>query len=108
MSVVLLVPEKLEVGSITAEVRRYVTAGDLRLRIRELGASKAVLYHDGFSSSDQVTIAAAVRESGATCIEVRASRWDGFEPSPLSSACTGVIAGFGAAALAQAVAAISG
>ncbi len=29
------------------------------------------------------------------CIEVRAERWDGHSPSPLSAACRGVISGFG-------------
>lgn len=107
MTVVVLAPTSVKVGAKAADVRTYETAGDLRLRIRELAGAKAVIYHDGFSAVDQAAIATALRDSGATCIEVRAHRWDGFELSPLSAACTGVISGFGVGAIARAVAALA-
>lgn len=107
MTVVVLAPAHVTVASRGADVRAYVTAGDLRLRLRELGGAKAVIYHEGFGATDQATIAATIREAGATCIEVRAARWDGFESSPLSAACQGVLAGFGTAAIAQAVSALA-
>ncbi len=39
---------------------------------------------------------------------VRAEPWDGFTPDPLAAAAEGVIAGFGAAGVAAAVAELSG
>lgn len=45
-----------------------------------------------------------IEQSGARAIVVRAERADGFTPDPLAAACVGLIAGFGEAGIAEAVA----
>jgi len=54
-----------------------------------------VIWADAVSVEDIPRLVDAVIASGRPCIEVRAERWDGRTPSPLSAACNGVISGFG-------------
>lgn len=80
-------------------------AADLSNATRAFDA--LVIASDGFAAEAIETLAAAVREDGRQCIEVRADRWDGQSPSPLSAACRGVISGFGDGGVLAAVRVIS-
>lgn len=63
----------------------------------------AVLVSDGFPREREAALADTIRASGKRVIEVRAARWDGETPSPVSGACQGVISGFGDAGIIVAV-----
>jgi len=63
----------------------------------------AVVVSDGFDANQVINLASAVVSVGKPVIEVRAARWDGETPSPLSAACRGVISGFGDAGVVAAV-----
>lgn len=56
----------------------------------------AVLCSDALDAADLADVAAAVRAAPGPVVEVRSAPWDGETHSPLSAACAGVIAGFGA------------
>ena len=73
----------------------FHTAFDAAVALKASDAP-AVLVTDGLDLEDLDSLAAAIRERSAPCIEVRSSRWDGETPSPISAACRGVISGFGA------------
>ena len=66
-------------------------------------SSGFVIWADAVSAGDVGRLVEAIRASGRRCIEVRAERWDGREPSPLSAACGGVISGFGLGGVREAV-----
>lgn len=96
MDVALLVPAS-RVAKVPAMpgtmVLPYGTALDLIVSLRAIG-NPAVIWSDGVDDDAVDAVAAAVRDHGAACIEVRAERWDGASFSPLSAACRGVISGF--------------
>ena len=69
--------------------------------------SAFVIWSDELNPGETDGLAEAVRASGKRCIEVRAERWDGRTPSPLSAACTGVISGFGANGVRAAITLLS-
>ena len=71
-------------------------------------ADSVVIWADAVNADDTARLAEAVRACGKRCIEVRAERWDGRTPSPLSAACAGVISGFGANGIQAAVRLLSG
>ena len=56
----------------------------------------AVLCSDALDAADLDAVATAVRAAPGPVVEVRSAPWDGETHSPLSAACAGVIAGFGA------------
>ncbi len=62
-----------------------------------------VVVSDGFEPDQLAIMAVAISTSGTPVIEVKAQRWDGESPSPVSAACRGVISGFGDAGVAAAV-----
>lgn len=55
----------------------------------------AVICTDTIAEEEAESVAAAIRERSAPCIEVRLAAWDGESHSPVSAACNGVISGFG-------------
>jgi hypothetical protein len=72
---------------------------------RGLGDGEALVVYapaPGWQGEDPLV--EALGRSGAAAIVVRAERADGFTEDPLAAACRGLIAGFGAAGLAEAVA----
>ena len=71
------------------------------------GDAPAVLVSDGIGEDGAEAVAAAIRDRGAPCIEVRSERWDGSTISPVSAACRGVVSGFGVGGVAAAVRAVS-
>lgn len=85
----------------------YGTALDLIVALRAI-SNPAVIWSDAVDEDAVDAVAAAVRDHGAACIEVRAERWDGASFSPLSAACRGVISGFGAAGILPAVKLLTG
>ena len=64
----------------------------------------AVLCSDALEVADLADVATAVRAAPGAVVEVRSAPWDGETHSPLSAACAGVIAGFGADGLRAAAA----
>jgi len=83
------------------EVRTCATSGEVAAALRQAGGD-VVLCVDGLPDAE--VIAGAVRTAGATVILVEQGVWDGETHSPVSAASTGVIAGFGVAGVAAAVA----
>ena len=65
-----------------------------------------VLWLDGLRESEITTLNKQVEAAEERPIAVLGARWDGFSPIPLAALCRGVIAGFGAAGVKAAVAAI--
>lgn len=110
MSILVYVPQDAALPGLTASdisVIHYESSSELeRLLAGSNDGSAAVILSTGFDINEQETIAAAVRSSGARVLEVREERWDGFSASPLSAACRGVIAGFGANGISAAIAAL--
>ena len=88
---------------VGCELRGYTTAAEV---VAELaGASgSVVLCPDGLAGNDLTAVAEAVTSVEGTVIEVQGERWDGETHSHVSASCDGVIAGFGAAGVAAAVA----
>jgi hypothetical protein len=68
------------------------------------GRRRVVLLSDALGADVWATVAAAVHDIGVEVIEVHSRRWDGETHSPLTAASRGVIAGFGSAAVLQALA----
>lgn len=62
----------------------------------------AVVCTDTISDGEAESVAAAVRDRKAPCIEVRLGPWDGESHSPIGAVCRGVISGFGPNAIARA------
>jgi len=89
-----------------AELVRYRTAVEVVVAIKA-GGGPAVILSDALLES-AAAVSFAIKTSGRSCIEVRSERWDGETESPLSAACRGVIAGFGIAGVAAAVALLLG
>lgn len=85
-----------------AAVYTYDSAPCLVSLIEERPYATAVLVSDGLAAGTESVVAAAIRLRGQPVIEVRAGRWDGVSPSPLSAACRGVISGFGVAGVTAA------
>ncbi len=88
------------------ELRGYATAAEVVAALGE-AAGSVVLCSDGLAIDDLGVVAealAAVDDGTTTIVEVQHERWDGETQSPVSAACAGVIAGFGPAGVAAAVA----
>lgn len=85
---------------------QYESSEKLASQLATNGDSPAVILTAGITDTDQEIIAAAIRTHGIRVIEVREERWDGFSASPLSAACKGVIAGFGANGIGAAITAL--
>ena len=83
------------------EVRTCATSGDVAAALRQAGGD-VVLCVDGLPDAE--VIAGAVRTAEATVILVEPGAWDGETHSPVSAACTGVVAGFGVTGVSAAVA----
>ena len=62
-----------------------------------------VIWAEAVPGPDTGRLIDAIKASEHRCVEVRAERWDGRTPSPLSAACGGVISGFGVGGLLAAV-----
>ena len=74
---------------------RYAAVTDVMAALA--GADRgAVLCSDALDAAVLDAVAAAVRAAPGPVVEVRSATWDGETHSPLSAACAGVIAGFGA------------
>lgn len=106
MNVLVLVPQAfvfphpLPGGT---ELVRYHTAVEAVVALRA-GDGPAVIFSDGLLDSGSAeAVAAAIRASGRSVIEVRGQRWDGETASPISAVCRGVVSGFGAAGLLAAI-----
>lgn len=101
-----MLPKSTEAGSLPGTTTlRYADSAHLAVILASLPASSpVVLYHDNLTAREQTRIAGTLDSQSLDVIEVRGLGWDGFESSPLSSACKGVISGFGTAGIAQAVA----
>ncbi|MDE2668408.1 MAG: hypothetical protein OXI51_02010 [Chloroflexota bacterium] len=83
------------------EVRPCATSGEVAAALRQAGGD-VVLCVDGLPDAE--VIAGAVRTVEAAVILVEPDAWDGETHSPVSAACSGVIAGFGIAGVSAAVA----
>ncbi|MDE2932834.1 MAG: hypothetical protein OXS47_03065 [Chloroflexota bacterium] len=83
------------------EVRTCANSGEVAAALRQTGGD-VVLCVDGLPDAE--VIAGAVRTVGAAVILVEQDAWDGEAHSPVSAACAGVVAGFGIAGVAAAVA----
>ena len=83
------------------EVRPCATSGEVAHALRQ-ARGNVVLCVDGLP--DLEVIAGAVRTVEAAVILVETDAWDGETHSPVSAACSGVIAGFGIAGVSAAVA----
>ncbi len=83
------------------EVRACATSGEVAAALRQAGGD-LVLCVDGLPDAE--VIAGAVRTAEATVILVEQGAWDGETHSPVSAVCAGVVAGFGVAGVAAAVA----
>ncbi len=107
--VTILLPKNTEAGSHPGTTTlRYADSAHLAVLIAGLPASSpVVLYHDGLTDREQARITGTLGAQSLDVIEVRGPGWDGFESTPLSSACRAVISGFGTAGIAQAVSALS-
>ncbi len=92
----------LDSGDIN--VVHYESSEQLAGLLASNGNDPVVIMTGDLSSEDQEIVAAAIREHSLRAVEVRAERWDGFSASPLSAACRGVIAGFGANGIPAAIA----
>ena len=84
------------------EVRACATSGEVAAALRQAGDGEVVLCVDGLPDAE--VIAGAVRTVESTVILVEQDAWNGDSHSPVSAACSGVIAGFGIAGLSAAVA----
>lgn len=62
----------------------------------------AVICTDTIAGEEAESVAAAIRERAAPCVEVRLAGWDGESHSPVSAVCKGVISGFGPAGVLRA------
>jgi 3-dehydroquinate dehydratase len=104
VSVTVFAPTAVELPLLPDDVAvvRYATVRELVRGLRE--GMRAVIVTDGLAGGDAV--AHALRSLGVSAIEVQSERWDGETHSQLTAACRGVIAGFGAGAVAYAVAAL--
>jgi hypothetical protein len=74
---------------------------DARLRAGEL--TGVVVLSDDLDSDLAVLVAGMLGNGAPPAVEVHSERWDGFHHSLLSSACRGVISGFGAGGVAAAI-----
>ena len=97
--ILVVAPQDVVVGSTRDDVAvaRYSTV-EGATEVLAGATGPVVLCSDGLHAEALERVAAAVEGLSAGAIEVQGGAWDGFAPSPLSSACRGVIAGFGAAA----------
>ena len=93
-----LAPPPLPEG---VDVRTCTTAGEVADALSG-AAGDVVLCCEGFP--DLELIAGAVRTVDSTVVLVEPGAWDGESHSPISAACSGVIAGFGIAGVSAAVA----
>ena len=105
--VLVILPAGVEPASLPedVEVRRCATSGEVAAALPQAGGD-VVLCIDGLPDAE--VIAGAVRTIEATVILVELGSWDGETHSPVSAACTGVVAGFGIAGLSAAVALLRG
>jgi hypothetical protein len=103
---IVVVPAN-RLGEVTglAAGARIVGYGTADEAVAALGAAAgpAVLWSDGIAADRLEEAAGAVRGRSGAVIEVRGEGWDGETFSPLSAACRGVISGFGAAGVSEAL-----
>ena len=101
--ILVMLPAGLEPPPLPedVEVRFCATSGEVAAALRQAG-DDVVLCVEGLPDSE--VIAGAVRTAEATVILVEPDPWDGESHSPVSAACSGVIAGFGIAGVSAAVA----
>jgi 3-dehydroquinate dehydratase len=106
MNVVVIAPFEnvRELDGLPEGVRiaTYSGTDDLLKALRD-SAGPAVLWSDSTPAGSLEAIAEAIRERAGPVIEVRRDRWDGETYSPLSGACRGVISGFGALGVREAL-----
>ncbi|HJP40384.1 MAG TPA: hypothetical protein QGF35_01575 [Dehalococcoidia bacterium] len=104
-SISLLVPAGYPAGSDMpgVQVIEWTSADEVANALGTSGASPIILVSDGLDGSDSLKIAHAIRAGSKEPIEVRSDRWNGASPSPISSACRGVISGFGPGGVQQAI-----
>lgn len=107
MPIAVFVPSGLDVPDLpSAAVHRFDSPGDLAAQLARTPGI-AVLVSDGLEGEAAASIADAVRSHEGQVIEVQFNSWDGISHSPLSAVCRGVVAGFGPAGVAAAIAALS-
>ncbi|MCC6383111.1 MAG: hypothetical protein IT304_11450 [Dehalococcoidia bacterium] len=100
MDVLVLAPLVVALPDLPgARVVRYVDAEAACVGLDAV-FDVALLLSDGLDAEGEAAVAAAVRASGRPVVEVQSVRWEGERHSPLTAACRGVVAGFGAHALA--------
>lgn len=104
MSVLILAQREIQLAQVPAGMMYlpFATAFDAAVALRASDAPAAIV-SEGLDIEDIEVLASVVRERDGPCIEVRFARWDGESISPLSAACRGVISGFGANGLGQAI-----
>lgn len=109
MSVLLLVQRDAGLPAPAGDTMYvpFATAFDAVIALKATDAP-AVIVSNGLDIEDLEALATAVRERSGECIEVRFERWDGESQSPLSGACRGVISGFGADGVREAVRLLGG
>ncbi len=103
--IVVLLPSGTALVSVPAgaEVASYGSLEDALAALSAHPDSALVILSDGLSEEDGAQLAARLRGRPAPVFEVRSQRLDGTSASALGGACTGVIAGFGAAGVTAAV-----
>lgn len=95
----VLLPEGVN-ADIAGAVRYW--PAELSARLVEFPGPLA-LVSDSVDGAAADAVALAVRQHGSPVVEVRLAHWDGEEHSPIGAACRGVIAGFGARGVREAV-----
>jgi 3-dehydroquinate dehydratase len=107
--VLVLVPRSVAAPQLPegALLVPFQTCVDAVVSLRATSAP-CVLVTDGLDTEDLDTLAAALRDRAAPCVEVRSAAWDGETHSPVSGVCRGVISGFGPNGIRRAVELLSG
>jgi 3-dehydroquinate dehydratase len=101
IAVIVAAPREISGLPVSAEVAWLADVSRMESVLNEHEA--AVLVSDGFDDVASGRLAEVIGQTGRGVIEVRAQRWDGETPSPVSAACRGVISGFGDAGILAAV-----
>jgi 3-dehydroquinate dehydratase len=106
MSDVLVLIPAAESGNLPqidgAVLVPYTTTLDVVVSLKGSDLA-AVVCTDGIADEEAESVATAIRERAAPCVEVRLGPWDGESHSPVSAVCRGVISGFGVAGVVRAV-----
>lgn len=98
-TVTAIAPEGFDAGESGAAVVRYDVANP---GAAFAGVSGPVVFVTG-AGVDVEGAVAAIRAHGGHVVEVRPEHWDGFEAEAIAGVCLGVIAGFGANGVREAV-----